>query len=603
MTRAVRRAGLAVLLVFACGTAMSGATFTESTVNDQVFTAVADFGLYVTMNDPTSPRRGTVQLSASPTVTTGDTIAEVVIQRSPAGGNTWTPVCTLNAPPYQCDWVTSGSGTYDLRARATNQNGYSKTSNVVANRLIDNDPPTVTMDPVDDWNAGTILLESSPADTGGSALARVEYEYRTSPAGTWSPACTSSTAPYSCNFDTSAMTDGQNYDFRAKAVDGAGNATDSPVIANRRADNTDPGGAMTDPGTNMRGTKSLGSAPTDGQSGVASVTMEYSPTGTSTWSTACVALAPATSCNWDTTAVTSQMYDFRAVVRDVPGNTFTTAAFVNRRVDNIGPTMGLTVTPASGTITGNVTFNASATDNAGGSGVQEVRIQYSVADANTWTTACGPYTPPTAASCTVSSAGVPDDVYDFRAVGLDVAGNSDYAYNLNRRVDNANPTALDLYTTDVGGTPGRIQVGDSLTLTYSEEIDPATLVAGWNGQTAVSMYARLNHAGAGDRFLFYTNVGLTTAIPLAAGNGVSLNADFVGNTGATLPATLTRSADGESYTVAFTSVTGVNTAPTAVAAAANMAWTTSNVARDMVAKPVVAATRTESGGATPDRDF
>ena len=48
-------------------------------------------------------------------------------------------------------------------------------------------------------------------------------------------------------------------------------------------------------------------------------------------------------------------------------------------------------------------------------------------------------------------------------------------------VDNVKPTAVDVQTTNGGGTAGLIQQGDTISYTFSEPIDPNTILAGWNG--------------------------------------------------------------------------------------------------------------------------
>jgi hypothetical protein len=60
-------------------------------------------------------------------------------------------------------------------------------------------------------------------------------------------------------------------------------------------------------------------------------------------------------------------------------------------------------------------------------------------------------------------------------------------------VDNTLPTAADVQTTNVG-TNGLAEAGDSLVLTFSEPIEPATILAGWNG-AATSVVVRINDNG------------------------------------------------------------------------------------------------------------
>ena len=83
---------------------------------------------------------------------------------------------------------------------------------------------------------------------------------------------------------------------------------------------------MNDPGANLNGTVGLTSTTSDGGSGLATVTYEYSPAGQSSWT--------ATPASWDTTAVGDGLYDLRVIATDVAGNSTTSAPVVDRRVDN-----------------------------------------------------------------------------------------------------------------------------------------------------------------------------------------------------------------------------------------------------------------------------
>ena len=94
----------------------------------------------VALTDPGSPLGGTVTLAA--TATDGGGIASVTIERSLAGADTWTTICTDTTASYSCAWDTAAVavGSYDLRARATDNAGRTATSAVVAARAVDRVP-------------------------------------------------------------------------------------------------------------------------------------------------------------------------------------------------------------------------------------------------------------------------------------------------------------------------------------------------------------------------------------------------------------------------------------------------------------------------------
>ena len=93
----------------------------------------------VSLTDPGTPLTGTVTLDA--TATDGGGIASVVFERSPAGANTWTTICTDPTSAYSCAFNTTAvtDGSYDLRARATDNFGRTASS-LVASRVVDNPP-------------------------------------------------------------------------------------------------------------------------------------------------------------------------------------------------------------------------------------------------------------------------------------------------------------------------------------------------------------------------------------------------------------------------------------------------------------------------------
>ncbi|HEX8086109.1 MAG TPA: hypothetical protein VF529_17580 [Solirubrobacteraceae bacterium] len=596
-----KRAALGLVLILVAGTATSGATYTASSTNAQTATAAADFGVHVSVDDPSSPIKGTKTISTTVSETAGGTITQVVIQRSPAGTNTWTTICTRNAAPWSCSWDTTGvtDGLYDLRATATNNNGYSRTSVVRQNVRVDNTAPAVTMSSPAAWSRGTITLDTTTlSDGSGSGIANVKYEYKTSASGTWtSTACTGSTSPFSCSFDTNTMTNGTTYDFRAIATDLAGNATTSAAITGRRADNANPStSTMTDPGTNKSGTVALAGTAADAHSGVASATFEYSVAGAGSWSVACTdTTSPFAGCNWDTTGLNG-LFDLRMIVTDVAGNTLASATIANRRIDNIAPSVSMT-NPGS-PISGTVAFTFSATD-TGGSGVTSGKIQFTAAGGSTWSDACSDTTAPYT-TCSASTAGVSDGLYDLRAYATDAALNAGTSTPwTNVRIDNFAPSAADVQTANGGATAGVIEAGDSITLTYSEEIDPSSIIAGWDGTGTQNIYVTGTHHNQGDRLMFLSSTSPFPALPLATSPGVDLNADFFANNSPAWAATLTRS--GASFTVTFGALVQGGPVNTAAAAAAAMDWFPSSGAKDFLAKPSSTTTRAETG--TSDRDF
>jgi hypothetical protein len=84
-------------------------------------------------------------------------------------------------------------------------------------------------------------------------------------------------------------------------------------------------------------------------------------------------------------------------------------------------------------------------------------------------------------------------------------------------VDNTAPTAADVQTTNIG-TNGLAETGDSLILTFSEPIEPASVLAGWSG-AATSVVVRINDNGLlglplGNDSVQVWNAANSTVLPL-----------------------------------------------------------------------------------------
>lgn len=190
--------------------------------------------------------------------------------------------------------------------------------------------------------------------------------------------------------------------------------------------------SLTDPGSPLRGSVAL-SATASSSRGVSSVSFQRSPAGANAWSTVCVDTTAPYGCALDTTALVDGLYDLRVVATDAGGYT-ATSTVAGRRVDNTAPSAALT-DPGS-PLTGSVTLSATGSD--GGAGLATLTLAYRAVGGGSWTTICTRTSSP--ASCTWSTAALPDGLYDLRAEAVDAAGNAGSALVSSRRVDNTNPT-------------------------------------------------------------------------------------------------------------------------------------------------------------------
>jgi hypothetical protein len=319
----------------AVGTDVAGNSANSTVTNRRIDNVVPT----VSLTDPGANIRGTISLDA--TASDGGGIADVKIQRSPAGVGIWTDICTDSSSPYSCPTDTAtwgGDALYDVRAIATDNASRTATS-TVTNRRVDNTLPTVTTTDPGANLGGTITLNATASDTG-SGVSSVTIQRSPAGLGIWTDVCTDLSSPYSCTgVDTTTWGGDGLYDLRTAAIDVAGNPNTSATVANRRVDNTAPTAGLTDPGSPLRLTVTLNATGTDtGGSGVANVTIQRTPTGTSTWADICIDTTSPYSCSWVTTGVSDGGYDLRAVTTDNAGNSTNSAVVSNRVVDNTGPT-------------------------------------------------------------------------------------------------------------------------------------------------------------------------------------------------------------------------------------------------------------------------
>ncbi|MGZ5343633.1 MAG: hypothetical protein ACXWF5_02970 [Actinomycetota bacterium] len=180
----------------------------------------------------------------------------------------------------------------------------------------------------------------------------------------------------------------------------------------------------------------------------------------------------------------------------------------------------------------------------------------------------------------------------FTVTATDVSGNTSTAFTGSVTVDNTVPTATNIQTTNNGTIVGRAQSGDSITYTFSEAMDPNSILALWTGASTL-VTLRLNQAGGSDTVTIF-NAGNTVQLPLGSvrlggTNYVNGNRTFTGSTmvmsGSTITITL-GTASGATRTQATNTL---------------MVWTPVITPTDLAGNACTATTATESGGA--DREF
>jgi hypothetical protein len=173
----------------------------------------------------------------------------------------------------------------------------------------------------------------------------------------------------------------------------------------------------------------------------------------------------------------------------------------------------------------------------------------------------------------------------FTVTAADVAGNG-ATTSWSVTVDNTAPAASNLQTVNNGATAGKAETGDVLTLTFTEPIDPQSLLAGWDGG-AHSVTIRLQDQGSADRIQIRdgaTNLPFGT-ITLGNTGYVTANRDFTAST---------MVLSGNTITVTLGTPSG---AVGTVVATGTMTWGASNTIYDIAGNTASTTTINESGAA------
>ncbi|HVW34253.1 MAG TPA: signal peptidase I [Acidimicrobiia bacterium] len=200
----------------------------------------------------------------------------------------------------------------------------------------------------------------------------------------------------------------------------------------------------------------------------------------------------------------------------------------------------------------------------------------------------------------------------YSITSTDVLGYSG-TQSFSTTVDNTAPSAFDIQTTNhAGGTAGTAEIGDTISFTYSEPIDPQSILPGWTGGST-NVVVHLEDGGcllnllvklcSDDSFEVYNG-----ANPLATLGPVDLNdPDYIGGGllgtlgdalfGATgTPSTMVRSGNSIVITLGTRSGSAVDQGGTTT-----MQWDPPTTPYDAAGNALDGVARNEQGGS--DREF
>ena len=180
----------------------------------------------------------------------------------------------------------------------------------------------------------------------------------------------------------------------------------------------------------------------------------------------------------------------------------------------------------------------------------------------------------------------------FTITATDVAGNGGSS-GFSVVVDNTAPAGVDVQTTNVGGgTNGKAETGDTISLTYTEAMDPYRIISTWTG-AATTVTLRLVQSGSGDRVQI-TNA--STGATLRLGTVYLNRTDYTTSTVSFSNSTMVMS--GSTITITLGTPSG---STTTAASTGTMTWNPSGSATDNAGNTCATTTKTETGAV--DKDF
>jgi hypothetical protein len=195
---------------------------------------------------------------------------------------------------------------------------------------------------------------------------------------------------------------------------------------------------------------------------------------------------------------------------------------------------------------------------------------------------------------TVGSA-VTEGAKAFTLTANDNASNQTFVNGTPVTVDATAPSTTDVQTTNTtGGTAGHAETGDKLIFTFSEQVEPATILSAWTG-SSTTVTVHLDHNPSADRVSVYDSANTTQlklgTVNLGGKNYTSSNVTFTGST-------MTMST-ASPWTVTITLGTASG-ATTTQGSSTSMQWTPLSGITDLAGNSLPTTSRSETGSSDVD---
>jgi hypothetical protein len=205
-------------------------------------------------------------------------------------------------------------------------------------------------------------------------------------------------------------------------------------------------------------------------------------------------------------------------------------------------------------------------------------------------------------SASLTAGAVAEGAKAYAITPTDIAGNAAQQTGFGVTVDSTPPTGIDVQSANGGATAGTAEVGDTIAYTYSEPVEPTSILPGWNGQST-TVVVRLNNG----TLIPTTNDGITVFDPTDT-TPVALGAVDLGRTDYVLlgdtrfgtvgsPSRMAVAGNTVTVTLGALNGLGINLG----AGSGTMRWTPSATAVDRAGNGASTASVNETGAA--DREF
>ena len=342
-------------------------------------------------------------------------------------------------PSYSVTWSSQpADGDYQVLVRVADGAGNTLDS-AKQTVTVDNTDPTGSLTaPADGAQvSGAIAVSSDSADSG-SGVDSALFQRRPAGGGAWTAIGTDTSAPYSVNWDTTPLGDG-DYDLHVVTTDVAGNSFTS-ATRTVSVDNHAPTVSITVPGAYVNGAAAdpftvTATSPDTDIAGVEFFVCsnQSSACSSGSWSSlgAPDTTAPYTA-SWDVQGDGNQA--LRAVITDNASNTGSDV--VNTLVDRTDPS-GSVTSPAGGAfLSGTVSVSADSADP--GSGVESALFERRPSGGGAWTAIGTDTSAPYSVSWDTSAL---NGDFDLHVVTTDTAGNAHSSSAVTVTVDNTAPSA------------------------------------------------------------------------------------------------------------------------------------------------------------------